>query len=496
MGKQPVDLELYFKHFRKHIIGQRQHYKNFGGERGLLYADWAAGGRLYWPIEETMLHKVAPWVTNTHNLASAIGTTMTRAYQKATQKIKEHVNANADDILISCDIGIAEGMTKFQSILELRIPDRLRVFTQLPLAACPVVFMSHMEQYGTYTSWSETICKTVIIPNDKDGRIDLHQLKLLLRQFPDRTKIVSVAACSHLTGIETPYHKIAGLAHEHGAVCFVDFTYSAPYSDMDMHPNDTEYLDAIIFSPHKFLGGPGSCGVLVLNKNLIPNKIPDIPEESTHTLNDHPYKIHLEDSEDAVTPRFLQTIRVALAIKLKEEMGTEYMKTRGRQINKLVFRRLYKVKKLQILAEKNQERIPFFSFNIDGLHQHIVAHLLNDKFGIHVGNSYSCTGVYNQYLMNIGKKDSVRIPKESERDHTLERTGWVRVSLHPTVTDWEIAQICHAIRSIAANGQEWKKEYVKTYYGYRPKQTDSKASIDIDEWFEGCCSPKMELHFT
>lgn len=500
MRIQPTSLERYFKHFRKHIIGQHQHFKNGEEEHKLLYADWTAGGRLYWPIEETMLYKVAPWVANTHTEASLTGATMTRAYQMAREKIKVHVNANEDDVLITCGTGMTGAMAKLQRILGLYIPDRFRVFAELPMAARPVVFVSHMEHHSNHTSWLETIAETIVIPHTKDGLIDLGALEHMLGYYPDRNKIVSITACSNVTGIETPYHKIAGLAHKYGGLCFVDFACSAPYVDIDMHPNDTEYLDAIVFSPHKFLGGPGSCGVLVFNKKLYSNRVPDIPGGGTVTFTDpwgnHRYKKDIEEREDGGTPGFLQTIRAALAIRLKEEMGTENIRRREREINKSVFRRLYKVRRLHLLAEEHKERLPIFSFYIDGLNYDLITKILNDKFGIQARGGCSCAGTYGHYLMDIDRKRSESIMKESEMGRTLNRPGWVRVSFHPTMIDKEVAQVCHAIRRIATNGKEWKKEYIETDTGYRHKENDGEIPIDIGAWFRECCTVELQLHLS
>ncbi|CAN0365593.1 unnamed protein product, partial [Ectocarpus sp. 4 AP-2014] len=195
---------------------------------------------MYWPIEETMLYKVAPLVANVHTENTLTATIMTNAYRKARKKIKDHVNAYKNDVLICCGTGMTGAMTKLQRILGLRVPEQLKQYMELPITARPVVFISHMEHHSNHTSWLETITELIIIPHTKQGLIDLDQLEQLLQSYPDRQKMVSITACSNVTGIETPYHKIAGVTHNHGGLCFVDFAASAPYVDINMHPNNTE----------------------------------------------------------------------------------------------------------------------------------------------------------------------------------------------------------------------------------------------------------------
>ncbi len=471
-----------------------------GKEHPMIYADWIASGRLYWPIEETMLHKVGPWVANTHTESSLTGATMTRAYKMARERVKQHVNAGEDDILIACGTGMTGAMAKLQRILGLCIPEQHRISTRIPEAARPVIFLSHMEHHSNHTSWLETICEVVLVPHDLTGQVNLAALEHMLAYYPDRRKIVAITACSNVTGIETPYHAIAGIAHKHQGICIVDFACSAPYVDIDMHPSGSHYLDAITFSPHKFLGGPGSTGILIFNKKLYNKKVPDIPGGGTVTFTDpwgnHLYKPDIEEREDGGTPGFLQTIRAALAIKLKKAMGTTQMKQREQEINELVFEQLENTEGLKLLAAEHKLRLSIFSFTIEGLHYDLVAQLLNDKFGIQARGGCSCAGTYGHYLMDIDPKTSEQIRKQSKGGCAVDRPGWTRVSFHPTTTDWEVLQVCHAIRSIVKKGHGWAGEYRKTSTGFILKDKTMETRIPVEEWFEGCCQSELNLNLS
>ncbi len=483
-----TDLEVYFEKYRENIIGHDQKFKSGDAEHQMLYTDWTASGRLYQPIEEIMLNKVAPWVANTHTDTSLSGATMTEAYHVAREIIKKHVNANEDDVLISCGTGMTGAMAKLQRILGLQISDRLRDANAVKGFKRPMVFISHMEHHSNHTSWLETIAETIVIPHTSEGLMDLEKLSLLLSKFPNREKIVSVTACSNVTGIENPVHKIAGIAHVNNAVCFVDYACSAPYVKIDMHPNDTEYLDAVTFSPHKFLGGPGSSGILVFNKKLYNKSVPDIPGGGTVTFTDpwgnHLYKKDIEEREDGGTPGFLQAIRTALSIRLKEEMGEEQIKLREKEINTLVFSSLEKIDEITILEGQHKDRLSIFALTVEGLHYDLVTCLLNDKFGIQARGGCSCAGTYGHYLMDIDDEKSELIRKESEDDCSMNRPGWVRISFHPTSSNAEVEKVCNALKAIVSNAEVWKKEYRRTPDGYVVKDKALQTRINVYKWFE------------
>jgi selenocysteine lyase/cysteine desulfurase len=274
-----MELESYFEPFRSRIVGMDTVIRTPFGEKPLVYADWIASGRLYWPIEDLLSRQFGPLVGNTHSESSETGSTMTRAYQQAHKILKAHVHAGADDVIITTGFGMTSALAKFQRILGIKIPERLSTFCNLPEEERPVVFITHMEHHSNHTPWLESLADVVILPPGPNLEIQVQVLEEEIAKYRNRRmKIGSFTACSNVTGIETPYHRLAAVMHAHGGYCFVDFAASAPYIRIDMHPPDpAEALDAVFFSPHKFLGGPGSSGVLIFNKNLYHNRIPDHP---------------------------------------------------------------------------------------------------------------------------------------------------------------------------------------------------------------------------
>ncbi len=323
-------LEAYFQTFREQIIGiDRDIARGSGPGPRMVYADWTASGRIYGPIEKKLLEEVYPLVANTHTETSFTGKAMTQAYHAAIAKIKKHVNAGEHDVAICANAGMTGVQNKLLRILGLRIHEKFKDRLSIPEQERPVVFVTHMEHHSNQTTWLETICDVEIIRPDADGRVDLTHFAELLERYADRPmKIAAVTACSNVMGIITPYSRIAEMIHAAGGLCFVDFACSAPYVQIDMHPKDAaQHLDAIYFSPHKFLGGPGSSGVLIFDAALYHNQVPDNPGggtvEWTNPWQHHRYIASVETREDGGTPPFLQTIRAAMAISLKEAMGVE-----------------------------------------------------------------------------------------------------------------------------------------------------------------------------
>ena len=457
--------ENYFKQFRNNTIGIDQYFETPFGKKRIVYADWTASGRLYRPIEIKLAEQIGPFVGNTHTETTVTGSGMTQAYHEALSIIKKHVNARPSDVIISSNSGMTGVVNKFQRILGLRLHEKFRDFVTLSPEDKPVVFVTHMEHHSNQTSWIETIAELVIIPSNEDGLVDLNGLKTLLKEFENRkTKIAAVTSYSNVTGIATPYHEIAEIMHNAGGLCFVDFAAAAPYIDIDMHPEvQTRKLDAVYFSPHKFLGGPGSSGILIFDSALYKNKVPDCPGggtvEWTNPWGGHKYIDDIERREDGGTPAFLPTIKVALCIKLKEQMGVMNILEREREISAIIWPKLEKIQGLHILAGHIRERLGIFSFYIDGLHYNLAVKLLNDRYGIQMRGGCSCAGTYGHYLLHMDVNTSSEITDRISHGDLSCKPGWLRFSVHPTMTDDEINFILDAVEELAQNFMEWKKDY-------------------------------------
>lgn len=463
--KTETDLEKYFEQFRNNVVGVDQYFVSPYGKKKIIYADWTASGRLYRPIEEKLLNQIGPYVANTHTETSITGSVMTHAYHDAREIIKKHVNASKDDVLITEGSGMTGAINKFQRILGIKVNENLKEHTTIPDEKRPIIFVSHMEHHSNQTSWLETIARVRVIPANEDGLPCLDALEKLVQEYSETPiKIAAITGCSNVTGIRTPYHKVAKIMHQNNGLCFVDFACSAPYVEINMHPEDEEeYLDAITFSPHKFLGGPGTSGVLIFNKKLYKNLVPDNPGGGTvsytNPWGDHDYVDDIETREDGGTPGFLQAIKIALSIQLKEQMGVKNILDREHELNDIIFKRLSAIKNLTILAPNHTDRLGVISFYIEHAHYNLVVKLLNDRFGVQTRGGCSCAGTYGHYLLNVDQPTSKSIEKKILEGCMIERPGWIRMSVHPTMTNAEVEFVCDAIEEVAKNFSTWENDY-------------------------------------
>jgi len=458
-------LEQYFNHFRNNVIGQGTSFETPYGKMPLIYADWTASGRLYQPIEDLLSKEIAPFVGNTHTETTVTGSSMTMAYHHAKEIIKQHCGAEEKDVMISSNSGMTGVVNKFQRILGMKLHERFRGEINLRKEDRPVVFVSHMEHHSNQTSWLETIAEVVVIQPNKEGLMDLANLATLLEKYKDRTtKIAAITSCSNVTGIKTPYYDVAEIMHKAGGLIFVDFACSAPYIEINMRPENTwQHLDAIYFSPHKFLGGPGTTGVLIFDPKLYKNRVPDNPGggtvDWTNPWGEHKYLESIEAREDGGTPAFLQTIRVAMCVQLKEQMGVGNILEREEELLAQLWPRMDRLENVHLLAPNHRDRLGVISFYIDDLHYNLGVRLFNDRFGIQVRGGCSCAGTYGHYLLNVDQDYSNNIVGKISTGDLSAKPGWIRLSIHPVTTDEELAYMINAIEELSINHKEWAKDY-------------------------------------
>lgn len=486
-----MNCESYFKRYRDNIVGVDHSFESAYGDQKILYADWTASGRLYGPIEKKMLEAFGPFVGNTHSESTVTGGLMTHAYHHAHEIIKKHVHASADDVLLFVGTGMTTAINKFQRILGIKVPERYKDSFAIPENERPVVFVTHMEHHSNQTTWYETVADVYVIKADENGSIDVDDLRRALQQYEQRTfKIGSFSACSNVTGIFSPYHHLAKVMHEHGGIAVVDFAASAPYVPIDMHPADPkEKLDAVIFSPHKFLGGPGTPGVLIFDKHLYNLESPDQPGGGTvlwtNPWGQHKFSPDIEVREDGGTPGFLQAIKASLAVQLKEEMGTENIAAREQEVRAMMFNKMRSIPNLVLLADNIEERLCMFSFYFPHIHYNLVVKLLNDRFGVQSRGGCSCAGTYGHYLLHLDRQHSKSFTDKIDEGDQSEKPGWVRLSLHPTTTDDEVRYIIEALTQIEKNISPWQDDYAYNIHSneYHHKNESGVLVKMTEKWF-------------
>ncbi len=491
-------LEYYFQPFREAVIGYNKTIHTPYGKKKLVYADWVASGRLYQPIEDKLTKEFGPLIGNTHTETNITGTTMTIAYEEAKRIIKKHVNADFEqDILLLYGSGMTGAINKLIRILGWRVHEKYHqeVAANIPENERPIVFTSIMEHHSNDITWRESIADVEYIPYNTCTLLpDMEAFDEMLKKYENRKyKVAAVCACSNVTGIESDYYQIAKLMHQHNGYCFVDFAASAPYVNIDIHPTDEPdaYLDAIYFSPHKFVGGPGTSGVLLFNKDLYSNSVPDAPGGGTvkwvNRWGEQSYwdkqSVHgIEAREDGGTPPFLQTIKTALCILLKEKMGVDNILAREHELLQIALPILNKMPNITVLKGDIEDRIGIISFYLNGnsVAYNLLVKLLNDHYGIQMRGGCACAGPYGHCLLEIDQIHSKSITDQIERGDNSQKPGWVRLSLHPLMTNEELYFILNAIDEVCNKFEELKADYEAVPNSTEWLHKDDKRKEHID----------------
>lgn len=464
-------MEQLVQKIRESVIGAGKEINTPFGPRPLVYADYTASGRALTFVEDYIRDQVLPWYANTHTETSFTGAQTTAFREQARQEIRAAVNGTEQDQVIFCGPGATAAINKLIDILGLRmlrdLDQKYQLDSRIPASERPVVFIGPYEHHSNELPWRESIADVVSIPLTADGQLCLDSLREELSRYAERPlKIGSFSAASNVTGIKSDVDAVTGILKENGALAFWDYAAAAPYVGIDM--NAEHPIDAVFISPHKFVGGPGTPGLLIAKRAILNNTVPAVVGGGTVmyvTPEDHRYIDDRERREEGGTPAVVESIRAGLVFKLQQEVGTGEIERREHDYVRRALDFFAACPNLEVLGDLEAPRLSIFSLRFKhgkrDLHYGFVVSLLNELFGIQVRGGCSCAGPYGHSLLGMDMDYSRAIEREIQAGAMVLRPGWVRLNFNYFISEQEFEFLLQAIALVAEHG--WR---LLPYYNF------------------------------
>lgn len=468
-----------FEYIRNQIIGADEAIDTPYGLARVTYADYTASGRCLRVFEDYIREEVMPFYANTHTEASGTGRQTTTYREDARRIVAESIGANDADAIIFIGSGATGAIDKLVGILGLRIPPdldaRWHLSQHIPPEQRPVVFVGPYEHHSNILPWVHSTAEVVVVDDDEEGRVDLADLERKLKQYATRPlKIGSFSAASNVTGVKTETAPVAMMLHRHGALSFWDFAAAGPYTEIAMNEvgkgsdGHLAYKDAVFISPHKFIGGPGTPGILAVKRALVKNTVPTQPGGGTVALVTPEKAIYWgggmeEHREEGGTPAILESIRAGLAFRLKSTVGTHTIEEMELRMVRRAIELWSENPSIRIIGSPRADRLSIVSTMMRHgtryVHNNFIVTLLNDLFGIQARGGCSCAGPYMHRLLGVGAATSRAYVAAVEKGFVSLKPGWARVNFNYFISHAEFDYIVQAVDLAASYGWALMADY-------------------------------------
>ncbi|CAN8006412.1 unnamed protein product [Ixodes hexagonus] len=471
--------ERLLSYINDSVIGKDASFVGPFGRQKVMYCDHTASGRSLTFIEDFIRDEVLPMYGNTHTTTSVTALQTTLFRHEARDIVRASVNASESDSVVFVGTGCTGAVHKLIGALALSAP--------------PVVFVDTFTHHSVLLPWREINAEIVRVSETADGVLDMSVLEARLKEYAgqkSRQLIGCFTAASNITGILTDDIAVTALLHHHGALAFWDYASAAPYIQVDMNPvvprrQGLAYKDAIFISPHKFVGGPDTPGVLVAKKKLFVNAVPSGCGGGSVffvSRTGHRYLREVEAREEGGTPSIVGAIRCGLAFQLKDAIDPELLSSRIQQLSRRMLDAWCDLPDLVVLGSRVARRLPIVSLLVRHrasnlfLHHNFVCALLNDLYGIQARGGCACAGPYAQDLLGIDEDLALHYERLLAENRMLDRThlrrytehserevlrpGFVRLNLALYLPDSQVDFVLEAVRQVARDGWKLLPQYL------------------------------------
>jgi selenocysteine lyase/cysteine desulfurase len=430
------------------------------GLKPLVYADYVASGRALMQVEEFVLAKVLPFYANSHTEASYCGGFMTRLRREARAAIGECCGATNEHAVIFAGSGATAGLNRLVSLLG--------VTEAVASGRSALVIIGPYEHHSNILPWRESGAEVVEIAEGPLGGPDLDALDAALRDSDGVGCVIcAFSAASNVTGIVTDVAAVTRKVKAAGARMVWDYAGAGPYLPIAMSPAADAEIDAIVVSPHKFIGGPGASGVLIVRRDAVTATKPSWPGGGTVRFvspKGHDYSDSLEAREEAGTPNVLGDIRAALAFLVKDAIGADAMQSRNADLTRRATTAWRAVERIELLGCQAAPRLPIFSFRVrDGnggyVHQQLVTRMLSDRFGIQARGGCACAGPYVHRLLSIDEAQSERMRQAILAGEEMKKPGFTRLNFSVLLPDDTVRFILDSVAELARDAGRFVPRY-------------------------------------
>lgn len=439
------------------VIGEGASVPGPFGPKTLVYADYVASGRAVRQVENFVMEHVLPYYANTHTEASFCGRYSGRTREAGRRIIAGLCGATDDYATIFAGSGATAGLNRLVELLGVGEAARKAA---AGLCERPLVLIGPYEHHSNILPWRESGAEVIGIPEVAEGGPDLVVLERVLAEAGnDRVKVGAFSAASNVSGIVTDPDPVSALLRRHGAAVVWDYAGAGPYLPIDMRVGTTCQKDAVVVSPHKFIGGPGASGVLIVRKGAVGMSRPVCPGGGTVRFVSpwgHEYSGDLVSREEAGTPNVVGDIRAALVFLVKDAIGQEEMDRRHAELRRRALERWSGNPDIEVLGNVTAKHaLPVFSFRVrdsvkgSWIHQQLFTRMLSDCYGIQARGGCACAGPYAHRLLGIGEAESARLLEAILAGEEILKPGWVRLNLSVLLNDEKADRIIGAVDNLA-----------------------------------------------